>query len=54
MSDNEGMRLVFDYLGEVLGRKPGELTDRLTPWVLLILGGALLMLMFYSCASAHE
>ena len=52
MSDNDRMRLVFDMIGEICSRKPGALSERLTPWVFLILGGGLVLLMVYSCATA--
>lgn len=43
------MRMVFDFLGDLCARRPGPWSERLAPWVLLVLGGGMVGLMIYAC-----
>jgi hypothetical protein len=53
MPDNVGMRLVIFLLDEMFHLRPGKWMDRMTPWIILVLGGALVALMVYSCAAVN-
>jgi hypothetical protein len=48
------MRLMIVLLDEVFQLRPGKWTERLTPWIIAVLGGILVVLMVYSCATAHD
>jgi hypothetical protein len=48
------MKAFMGIIEEVLRKRPGDLADRLAPWVFLIVGGTIIMLMLYSCASAIQ
>lgn len=47
------MRAFIGLIEDVIRRRPGDLAERLTPWIFLILGGAIVWLMLYSCATAQ-
>ncbi len=38
------MKAFYDFLGDVLARPPGSLAERLTPFILALLGGLFLLL----------
>ena len=42
------MRTFYTLLGEVIARSPGPLTETLTPWILAVLGGIILIIMTYA------
>lgn len=42
------MRTIYHFLGDVLARPPGDLSEALTPWILTGLGGTILLLMAYA------
>ncbi len=46
------MRLLYDVFGETPARGTGDWTDRLTPWILALLGGLFLGLMLYGYYAA--
>ena len=42
------MREFYEFIGEVLAERPGDVSESLTPWILAGLGGAILLLMAYA------
>ena len=51
---NISMRTVYEFLGDILRRQPSDLVDRLTPWLITILGSALLALVGYGWLTARS
>jgi|GEM_PF-4502223 len=47
-----GVKVIYDILGDVIARQPGHVVDRLTPWLLFLLGGLMILLMLYAFISA--
>jgi hypothetical protein len=41
------MRTVFHLLGDVLHQGPPQFVERLSPWIIAILGGLMLALLAY-------
>ena len=46
------MRTLYHFLGDVLHRGPSDALDRLTPWIITLLGTAILALMAYCWLTA--
>lgn len=46
------MRTLFQLLGDVVAQRPGDLTERLTPWILIVFGGAFLAIMLFAYMQA--
>ena len=42
------MKTFFQAVGEVMGQGPGDRLDRLTPWILGVLGGGIIFLLLYT------
>jgi hypothetical protein len=51
-ADNLGMRAFVRLFGDWLAHPPGDAVDRLTSWVLALLGGLVVGLMLYAYVSA--
>ena len=41
-------------LDEMAHLRPGKWTERLTPWIFLVIGGSMVLLMVYSCTTANQ
>jgi hypothetical protein len=46
------MRTFYNVLGEILHEGPTEQMERLTPWIIGVLGAGMLLLMAYAWAVA--
>jgi hypothetical protein len=42
------MRTFYDLVGEAMHQPPGEWMERLTPWIITVLGGGMVGLVVYS------
>ncbi len=42
------MRTFYDAVGELLRRRPSEWGERMTPWIIVILGTVMLGIMAYA------
>jgi len=47
------MRFFYELFGETLARRPGDVTERLTPWILTLVGGVFVALMLYGYLAAY-
>jgi hypothetical protein len=46
------MRTLYNFLGDALHQGPSDLVERLTPWIITLLGAAMLALMAYAWLAA--
>ena len=46
------MKPVLELISSLLARPPGDRLERLTPWILAILGGLFLVIMVYGYCMA--
>jgi hypothetical protein len=48
------MKAFMGLIEDVIRKRPGDLADRLAPWIFILIGGTIVMLMLYSCVTAKQ